>query len=98
MRSIFKVFYCDISQISFGEYNIFRKMSSRECRNAAEHFHFYEDAVRCIMAEVLLKYELYECNLYPETFEWKYSEYGKPYIESFNNFFLIFHILVNGLL
>lgn len=87
----------NIGKISSEEYEFFKKRISKERRKRADSFRFVNDAYRCVFAEVLLKYSLYEVFCKDIEIDLVYNKYGKPRMKNIEDFFLIFHIQEIGL-
>lgn len=62
-------------------------MISKTRRNKANKFIFKKDAYRCVFAEILLSYCLYEKFNKKIQIDLKYNKFGKPSLKNINNFF-----------
>ena len=86
--------YCiDVSQINEAAYQRFYSTSTQERKQKADKYTDRSDAVRCIMAEALLKYALTDCgySILPPI---EKNKYGKPIFNSVND--LCFSISHSG--
>lgn len=88
-RELYMIFvnYFDISKITIEQYKKFYFVASEERQKKANRYKNLEDSKRCILAESLLRYSLFQ--IYPSKSEFVIScnAYGKPYIEHIENFF-----------
>lgn len=76
----------NIKNISSDEYHYFMNIVSQERSNKANHFRFMKDAYRCVFAEILLSYCLYETFNEKVSIDLKYNKYGKPIMRNLSNF------------
>lgn len=76
----------NIGNISSDEYRYFKNIISKERNNKANRFRFIKDAYRCVFAEVLLSYCLYETFNEKIKIDLKYNKYGKPMMKNLSNF------------
>ena len=77
----------NINEITCKEYEFFKIRVSKERKKRAERFQFAHDAYRCVLAEALLKYSLFEAFGKAVEIDLVYNEYGKPRMRSIENFF-----------
>ncbi len=87
----------NIGKISSEKYEFFKNRISEERRKRAERFQSANDAYRCVFAEILLKYSLYEVFCKDIEIDLVCNKYGKPRMRNIEDFFLIFHIQEIGL-
>lgn len=79
--------YCmDISQVTEEQYRLFYAAASKERQEKAERCRFPEDAKRCILSDILLKYSLYIFGM-RQIPQIDSKENGKPYIKNAAGFF-----------
>lgn len=76
----------NISEIDDAGYEKLYAKVSEERKQRAERYRSPEDARRCILAEVLLRFSLKEACGYSEQIVTQYHEYGKPFIKNPENF------------
>jgi len=72
--------YIDIANIDESIYHFLKKTVSYERQKKAAQFRYFDDAKRCIFAELLLKYSFFEKNGLSQDIELGYNEFGKPFI------------------
>ncbi len=86
----------NIKHIDYEKFLFFKNISSKERISKANRLFSISDAYRCIFAEVIVKYCVYE--MYNEKIDIKfnYNEYGKPSIQNLKDFFLIYLIRAIG--
>lgn len=77
----------DISKISKSSYDIFYFSCSKERREKADKFRFFEDSIRCILSETLLQYSIYQLLGHVPNIVIYYNQFGKPYVSNLYNFF-----------
>ena len=87
----------NIGKIRSEKYEFFKNRISEERRKRAERFQSANDAYRCVFAEILLKYSLYEVFCKDIEIDLVCNKYGKPRMRNIEDFFLIFHIQEIGL-
>lgn len=76
----------NITGISPDQYPMFKNAVSEERRKRADRYHFMDDSKRCICAELLLQYSLFqEAGRFAEI-NIIYNKFGKPSLNYSNNF------------
>lgn len=73
-----EIYSFNISQNTKDDYKAFKEIVSIERRKKAEKYRLYDDSVRSIYAEVILRYVLKE--KYGKSANIAYTTYGKPYL------------------
>lgn len=76
----------DITNISDADYIVLKNAVSDERRIKAERFHFIDDAKRSIIAELILRYSLYQAGLHMTELNIGYNKFGKPYLKDADRF------------
>ena len=82
-----KLYCCDISSLSKEQYNKLYSLASKERQQRAKNYLKYEDSVRCLVGEALLRYclrEKFGKEVEPRI---SYNKHQKPYIENMEKFF-----------
>ena len=79
--------YFDISKLTMEQYEQFYFHASKERQIKADRYKNPADSKRCILAESLLRYSLFQ--IYPSKKEFiiEYNTHGKPYIKHMDGFF-----------
>ena len=78
--------YIDITDINDDNYRLLRNAVSDARRMKADRFYFIEDSKRCICAELLLQYSLFQVAGQFVELDIVYNEYGKPFINHMDGF------------
>lgn len=76
----------DVSEISKEVYEKFYVIASFERKQKADRYRFFEDAKRCILADILLRFSLFQvwgCKSEPVI---ERNQYGKPFIKNAADF------------
>lgn len=76
----------DISEVNPELYKRFYDAASPQRRQKADGYRCPEDAVRCILAETLLRFSLKEACGFAGEIVMQYNEYGKPFVKDLENF------------
>ncbi|MBR5248897.1 MAG: 4'-phosphopantetheinyl transferase superfamily protein [Lachnospiraceae bacterium] len=76
----------NVSEIDEAGYEKLYAKVSDERKQRAERYRSPEDARRCVLAEVLLRFSLKEACGYSEQIVTQYHEHGKPFIKNPENF------------
>lgn len=76
----------NISKINSENYQLFRNAVSKDRRMKADRYHFLEDSKRCICAELLLQYSLFQVFRQFIKIDTAYNEFGKPFLNHVNGF------------
>jgi 4'-phosphopantetheinyl transferase len=76
----------NISNIDEEAYRLFGNSVSAERRIKAARYYHLDDSKRCICAEILLKYSLFQAGVILKNLEIIYNEYGKPYLNNTKGF------------
>lgn len=76
----------NVTEIDDASYEKLYEKVSEERKQRAERYRCQEDAGRCILAEVLLRFCLKEACGYSEQIVTQYHEHGKPFIKKPENF------------
>lgn len=80
--------YCfDISQVTNYFFEAFYTLCTKERQRKADKYKSIADSKRCIFAEILLKYSIYQHLGYSHDLLIHYNSYGKPFICNINNYF-----------
>lgn len=79
--------YLDISEVTMEQYEKFYLAASCERQRKADRYKNPEDSKRCILAEVLLRYSLFQTSPYKSEFTIEYNTCGKPRIKNIDKFF-----------
>lgn len=78
--------FINIEAIDSETYQLFRSVVSENRRKKADRFVFMEDAKRCICAELLLEYSLFQMFNQMISINLCYNENGKPSLEHVEGF------------
>lgn len=76
----------NITKIDSDNYQLFRNAVSEDRRMKADRYHFLEDSKRCICAELLLQYSLFQTFGRFIKIDTVYNEFGKPFMNHMNGF------------
>ncbi|MBC8580766.1 4'-phosphopantetheinyl transferase family protein [Zhenhengia yiwuensis] len=76
----------NITDINNDSYQLLRNAVSEERRIRADHFHFMDDAKRCVCAELLLQYSLFQEFGRLVEMEIIYNKFGKPFLNHTKGF------------
>ena len=78
--------YINISKINSDNYQMFRNAVSKNRRMKADRYYFIEDSKRCICAELLLQYSLFQVFGRFVKIDTVYNQFGKPFLNHVNGF------------
>lgn len=79
--------YCiNIADMDHDIYQLLRDGVSEERRIKADRFHFEDDSKRCICAELLLRYSLFQKVGQLAEIEISYNKFGKPFLSGIKGF------------
>lgn len=68
------------------EYNALFEIVSKKRKNRIQKFYFNADKIRCLLAEVLLRYSLWKhYKIIDDDISYQYNEFGKPYLKKYKN-------------
>ena len=84
----------NITGIDNGIYNLFKRAVSEKRQIKADHFYFISDSFRCICAELLIQYSLYQAVGRCVEIDLIYNQFGKPFMNHMNDF--LFNISHSG--
>lgn len=76
----------NILGINNGNYQLLRNTVSQERRKRADRYHLIVDSYRCICAELLLQYSLYQVVGQYVEINLAYNKFGKPYMKNMSDF------------
>ncbi len=79
--------YLDISKVTMEQYEKFYLAASDERRKKADRYRSSDDSKRCILAESLLRYSLFQIYPYKSEFIVECNTHGKPYVKNMDGFF-----------
>ncbi|MDR1550936.1 MAG: 4'-phosphopantetheinyl transferase superfamily protein [Hungatella sp.] len=78
--------YVNITGINNDKYQLIRNAVSEKRRMKADCYHFISDSYRCICAELLLQYSLYQTVGRCVEMDIIYNQFGKPFMNHMDNF------------
>ena len=76
----------NITTLDAVAYRLFRNEISEERRRKADLFRFIDDSKRCVCAELLLRYSLFQAVGRLDEPEIVFNEFGKPYLNHIKGF------------
>ena len=78
--------YVSVANIDHDTYQLLKPSVSLERQRKAEQYRFFDDAKRCVFAELLLQYSFFQKIGSLTEIELDYNEFGKPFIRGRENF------------
>lgn len=84
----------NVGQINNERYDFLKRAITKERRYKAARYFRLEDKIRCVIAEVLLKYAVYLYTGKAIDIAYSYNKYGKPFLKNCHN--LNFNISHSG--
>ncbi|MCB4995988.1 hypothetical protein LGW00_08550 [Streptococcus mutans] len=84
----------NVGQINNEKYDYLKRAVTEERRYKASKYFRIEDKIRCVIAEVLLKYAIYLYTRKIIDIDYSYNKYGKPCFKNWHN--LKFNISHSG--